>query len=174
MIDRPKRRRHRTASFLILLLVGAFAYLTFAAVAQFFLGNVGFLIVTIVVVALLIPPYLREHRLRKREIERKVLYRPRPQKVPGQASSDRLDVEVLASFILGASVVLMLVVGFAARIASGWGGFLFQQGGSGQLANLPLWTAGLVLTMVGIWVLRAMFWARWIPYDPYDPDGSIF
>jgi hypothetical protein len=173
MIDRSKRRRHPTLFFLALLLMGAFAYLTFAAVAQFFLGNAGFFAVTIIVIVLLLPPYIREHRHRRRTRERRILYRPRPEKVPGRSSDTRLEAEILASFILGAAAAIMFVVGFAARIAS-W--YPLLHGGnypSGGVLDLGLYTAGLVLSMVGIWVLRALFWSWRVPYDPYDHDGSI-
>lgn len=40
----PRRRKRRIGWFLILLVMGAFAYVTFAAVARFFLGDLGFLL----------------------------------------------------------------------------------------------------------------------------------
>ena len=160
MISQPERRRHRTLLLLVLLLMGAFAYLTFAGVAQFFFGNAGLFAVTIIVVALIIPPYLREHRHRKRARARKASYWPRPEKVPGEA---RLEAEVLAAFILGGSAAIMFAVGLAFRLVSA----------RGQYSDLGLFLAGLVLSQVGLWVLRAMFWARWIPYDFYDPDGPL-
>jgi len=105
--------------FLVLLAMGAFAYLSFAAVARFFLGNWGVLLVTAIVVALLVPPYAHVRRQRRKSRTRPSIYRPLPKKGPGRASANRLEAEVLAAFILGASAVIMLVVGTAARWTSG-------------------------------------------------------
>src|SRR5438874_10772661 len=63
----------------------------------------------------------------------------------------------------GASTVVFLVVGAAARIRSSLGGY----------SDLGLYAAGLVLTWVAMAVVRMWFWTRWIAYDPYDPDGSF-
>jgi hypothetical protein len=160
MISQPVRRRHRTLLLLVLLLMGAFAYLTFAAVAQFFFGNAGLFAVTIIVVALIIPPYLREHRHRKRARARKALYWPRPEKVPGEA---RLEAEVLASFILGGSALILVAVGSAARMTPV----------DANYSNLPLWLAGWVLSAVGQAVIAAWFWSTWSSYDPYDPYAPM-
>ena len=159
----PKRRKRGIGLFLILLAIGAFAYLIFAAVARFFLGDAGFFLVTIVVVALLLPPYAHVHRQRKRLRAHAVLYRPLPEKVPGHAPSTRLEAEILASFILGASAIIMLVVGYAARVTSAYGDY----------SNFGLYLAGLVLTWVAMAVIKAWFFTQWTGYDPYDPDGTV-
>ena len=83
--------------------------------------------------------------------------------MPGHMAPSHLEAEVLASFILGASTVVFLVVGAAARIRSSLGGY----------SDLGLYAAGLVLTWVATAVVRMWFWTRWIAYDPYDPDGSF-
>ena len=91
--------------------------MVFASVARFFLGAAGFFLVTAVVVALLIPPYLHVHRIRKKAQKHAILYRPLPEKMPGHVAPSHLEAEVLASFILGASTVVFLVVG--ERLRSG-------------------------------------------------------
>ena len=143
--------------------MGAFAYVSFAAVARFFFGDVGFFLVTIAVVALTLPPFLRVHRRHKQAREKAILYRPIPEKVPGQKSPTRLEAAILASFILGASAVIFLIVGYAARIASALGGY----------SNLGLWVAGYVLTGVAQAVVALWFWSRWSAYDPCDPYASL-
>ena len=158
-----KRKPRSFGLLLVLLAMGTFAYVAFASVARFFLGAAGFFLVTAVVVVLLIPPYLHVHRVRKKAQKHAVLYRPRPEKMPGHMAPSHLEAEVLASFILGASTVVFLVVGAAARIRSSLGGY----------SDLGLYAAGLVLTWVAMAVVRMWFWTRWIAYDPYDPDGSF-
>ncbi len=158
-----KRKRRSIGLFLILLVMGSFAYVVFASVARFFLGAAGFFLVTAVVVALLIPPYLHVHRIRKKAQKHAILYRPLPEKMPGHMAPSHLEAEVLASFILGASTVVFLVVGEAAEIRSSFGGY----------SDWGLYTAGLVLTWVAIAVIRMWLWTSWAAYDPYDPDGSF-
>jgi len=158
-----KRKPRSIGLLLVLLAMGAFAYVVFASVARFFLGAPGFFLVTAFVVALLIPPYLHVHRVRKKAQKHEILYPPRPEKMPGHMAPSHLEAEVLASFILGASTVVFLVVGAAARIRSSLGGY----------SDLGLYAAGLVLTWVAMAVVRMWFWTRWIAYDPYDPDGSF-
>jgi len=149
--------------FLVLLAMGTFACLIFASVARFFLGDAGFFLVTAVVVTLLIPPYLHEHRKHKEARKRAVLYRPLPEKMPGHAAPSHLEAEVFASFILGVFAVIAFVVGTVARIP-------YEIGGS---SNYGLEVAGLVLVWTAMAVFRAWFWTRWSGYDPYDPDGSF-
>ncbi len=149
--------------FLIILSMGAFAYLSFAAVARFFLGNWGVFLVTAVVVALLVPPYAHVLRQGRKSRTRPVFCRRLPQKAPGRAPANRLEAEVLAAFILGASAVIMLVVGTAARWSSGIGNY----------SDLPLEIAGLVLTWVAIAVIRSWLRTERTHYDPYDPDGPF-
>jgi len=139
--------------FLVLLTMGTFAYLIFASVAGFFLGNAGFFLVTAVVVALLIPPYLHVHRKHKAVRKQAVLYRPLPEKMPGHAAPSRLEAEVLASFILGLSAVIFFVVREAPHFRSQRGGY----------SDSGLEAAGLVLTWVAIAVFRVFFWTRWAP-----------
>src|SRR5205823_14065289 len=103
--------------------MGTFAYVVFASVARFFLGAPGFFLVTAVVVALLIPPYLHVHRVRKKAQKHEILYPPRPEKMPGNMAPSHLEAEVLASLFLGASPVVFLVVGVAARISCDLGGY---------------------------------------------------
>src|SRR5207302_11121475 len=128
--------------------MGAFAYVVFASVARFFLGAPGFFLVTAVVVALLIPPYLHVHRVRKKAQKHEILYPPRPEKMPGHMAPSHLEAEVLASFILGASTVVFLVVGAVARIRSSFGGY----------SDWGVYTAGLVLTWVAIAVIWMWIW----------------
>lgn len=149
--------------FLVLLVMGTFAYLAFASVARFFLGNAGFFLVTAVVVALLLPPYLHEHRRHKAARQHAILYRALPEKMPGHAAPSHLEAEFLAAFILGASAVVFLVVGEPAQIRSELGGF----------SDFGLEVFGLVLTWVAMAVIRMWFFTRWMAYDPYDPDGSF-
>jgi len=158
-----KRRRRGIGLFLVLLAMGTFAYLVFASVARFFLGVAGFFLVTGVVVALLLPPYLHVHRKHKEARKHAVLYEPRPEKMPGHVAPSRLEAEVLASFILGASAVVFLVVGAAAQAWSQLGDF----------SDLGLEAFGLVLVWVAMAVVRTWFWTHWTAYDPYDPDGSF-
>src|SRR5438128_8740917 len=116
--------------------MGTFAYVAFASVARFFLGAAGFFLVTAVVVVLLIPPYLHVHRIHKKAQKHAVLYRPRPEKMPGHMAPSHLEAEVLASFILGASTVVFLVVGIVTRIWSSIGSYSDQR----------FCAAGIVLT----------------------------
>ncbi len=161
---RPKRKKRSVGLFLVLLSMGAFAYMAFASVARFFLGNAGVFVVTAVVVALLVPPYAHVLRQRKKSQRPAAFYRPLPQKGPGRDAANRLEAEILASFILGASAVIMLVVGTAARWTSG----------IGQYSDFPLEIVGLVLTWVAIAVIRAWVWKERTQYDPYDPDGPLW
>ena len=149
--------------FLVLLVMGTFAYLAFASVARFFLGNAGFFLVTAVVVALLFPPYLHVHRKHREARKHAVLYRPLLEKMPGHAAPSHLEAEVLAAFILGVSAVVLLVVGEAAQVRSALGGY----------SDFGLEVFGLVLTWVAMAVIRMWFFTRWTAYDPYDPDGSF-
>src|SRR5207237_9541255 len=103
--------------------MGAFAYVVFASVARFFLGAPGFFLVTAVVVALLIPPYLHVHRVRKKAQKHEILYPARPEKMPGHMAPSHLEVEDVASSILGASAVVFVVVGRVGRIRSCVGGY---------------------------------------------------
>src|SRR5437667_8732253 len=105
-----KRKPRSIGLLLVLLAMGAFAYVVFASVARFFLGAPGFFLVTAFVVALLIPPYLHVHRVRKKVQKHEILYPPRPEKMPGHMAPSHLEAEVLASFILGASTVVFVVV----------------------------------------------------------------
>ena len=158
-----RRRRQGIGLFLVLLTMGTFAYLVFASVARFFLGAAGFFLVTGVIVALLIPPYLHVHRKHKDARKHAVLYKPQPEKMPGHAAPSHLEAEVLASFILGASTVVFLVVGATARIQSRLGDF----------SDFGLEVFGLVLTWVATAVINLWFFTQWTAYDPYDPDGSF-
>jgi len=157
-----RKRRRRIGLFLLLFVMGTFAYLVFASVARFFLGAWGFLLVTGIVIALLIPPYLYVHRRRKARRPAS-FYRPLPERMPGQRSPNRVEAEVLASFILGASALILYVVGTWARSTSAIGGY----------SDIGPEVAGLVLTYFGMAVFRAWFWTKWISYDPYDPDASF-
>jgi len=117
-----KRKPRSIGLLLVLLAMGAFAYVVFASVARFFLGAPGFFLVTAVVVALLIPPYLHVHRVRKKAQKHEILYPPRPEKMPGHMAPSHLEAEVLASFILG-----------------GFYGSLPCRGSSGQDPVEPRW-----------------------------------
>src|SRR5207247_2901228 len=145
---RTSRRSQSVCLLLALVAMGAFAYVVFASVARFFLGAPGFFLVTGVVGALLIPPYLHGHRVRKKAQKHEILYPPRPEKMPGHMAPSHLEAEVLASFILGASTVVFLVVGAAGRIQESLGGY----------SDLGLYAAGLVLTWVAMAVVRMWFW----------------
>lgn len=143
---------------MILFVMGTFAYLVFASIARLFLGAWGFLLVTGVVIALMIPPFLYVHR--QREAQRPAsFYRPLPDRVPGQRSPNRVEAEILASFILGVSAVVFYVIGNFAQAYSAIGGY----------SDLGPEVAGLLLMWVGLAVFRAWYWKRWSAYDPYDP-----